>query len=110
MMRRQRRKADAYARVLALFRRLLARPRRRGRTPARLASDELLALARRQLTVDEYLDAKMERALEPLKAILLDDDIVHVRACLREHLRTQDRWRRVARQLQRLVDFLNRGR
>jgi hypothetical protein len=100
--------ARAYARVLALFRRLLKqrwRPhyRRRPRS-AIVVSNELRALALGQLTVDEYLEAKMTRALEPLQATLPDAEVAHVRACLREHVRTQPMWRRVVRQLKELLE------
>jgi len=101
-------RGDAYARVLALFRRLLKqrqRPLRRRRAVggAPAASDELYALVRRELTVDEYLEIKMARAIEPLRALLHEREISRVRACLREHVRTQPTWRQLVSRLDEMV-------
>jgi hypothetical protein len=112
MSPRQLGRAAAYSRLLALFRRLLKqRPHRPGRRPprhVRAGSEELRALIRQQLTVDEYLEAKMVRSLEPLRAFLLEAEIAHVHACLREHVRTQPMWRRVVRDLRDLLQRAER--
>ena len=100
---------DAYPRVLALFRKLLKRRLRRplrrrgavGGAPA--ASDELQALVRRELTVEEYLEIKMARAIDPLRALLHDREVSRVQACLREHVRTQPTWRQLVRRLDEMV-------
>jgi|GEM_PF-7066717 len=100
---------DAYARVLALFRKLLKqrlrRPLRRRRAVGGVptASDELQALVRRELTVEEYLEIKMVRAIDPLRTLLHDSEISRVHACLQEHVRTQPTWRQLVRRLDEMV-------
>lgn len=105
MTSRGHKRRDTYAHVLRVFRKLI-KERLACRRPDRRTeiSQELRALVERKITVDEYLSVKMDRAMEPLRHLLHEDELAHVRACLGEHVRSHPMWLRIIGQLRMLVE------
>jgi hypothetical protein len=89
---------EALGRVLEKLGRVLDRmlakqhesPRARG---VGSGSPELRRLKRGELSVEEYIEAKVDLAVAPLKGVLHADDLGYVRALVRDKLETDPRLR-----------------
>lgn len=97
---------EALGRVLTRLGRILDRVLAKQHEPSRgaaaeSASRDLNRLKRGELTVDEYLDAKVDVAVAPLEGVLHADDLGYVRALVRDKLETDPRLRRLLRRLLR---------
>lgn len=55
------------------------------------------------ITVEDYLRAKLDRAIEPLEQLLRPDDIAAVRHAMLERIQTEPIWRSVVEELRAAV-------
>ncbi len=99
---------EALGRVLEklgrILSRVLARQRRPGPRPAlEGASDDLNRLKRGEITIREYLDAKVAAAVAPLEGVLHEDDLGYVRAVVRDKLEIDPKLRRLVQRLAKEV-------
>jgi hypothetical protein len=113
MTRRQRRRSNPYVQLLAMFKKLYKRYQARIRQPVDRApnavSAELRALLERQITVEQYLGIKVDKALEPLQPILLEDELALVRSCVWQHVRSQPAWLQIISRLRKIRESTASG-
>jgi hypothetical protein len=66
-------------------------------------SDALRALCTGSITVEEYLNRKLDLALRPLEVLLRPEDIAAVRVAMSERILSEPIWRCVAEELRTAV-------
>lgn len=91
-----------------LYKQHQARVRQPSSTPDSVSA-ELRALLRRQITVEHYLGIKVDKALEPLQPILLEDELALVRECVWKHLRSQPAWLQIINRLRTIRESTAQG-
>lgn len=87
---RQRARSKLIALLADDYRRILERDEheRTARRPREPTGEALRRLERREISLAQYLDAKVEQAMERVRGLLPDDDFDHLRAVIRERVDT----------------------
>jgi len=95
-------RVDICANLFELLEKLYERRSTRATTVGRhvpRVSDALRALCSGSITVDDYLSAKLDLAVEPLQSLLHPEQIATVRFAVLERIYTEPLWLRVVEEL-----------